>query len=230
MGAYAGDRKLTKNAGLNRFVWDLRYPTVDFPQGTIVWGFLGGARVAPGTFTAKLNVGDWNQSQTFTVLKDPRSSASQQDLDEQMAFSLQIQNRLNDLYRAVKQIRSVRQQANDLTGKVATSGKNSELKKASDALWQKLTAVEDELTQSRNEADQDTENFPTKIDNQLAYVYSHLDYSDSRPTEGQKERINDLNKEMDVQFAKLKSILQTDVAAFNKLAIAAGVTPVSVGK
>lgn len=231
MGGYAGDRKLTKNAGLNRFVWDLRYPTVDFPQGTIVWGFLGGVRVAPGPFKATLNVGDWNQSQTFKVLKDPRSSASQQDLDEQYAFATQIQNQLNEVYRAVKQIRSVRQQANDLTGKVATSGKNnSELKKASDALWQKLTAVEDELTQSRNEADQDTENYPTKIDNQLAYVYAHLDYTDSRPTEGQKERVNDLNKEIDVQLAKLKSVLETDVAAFNKLALAAGVTPVSVGK
>jgi photosystem II stability/assembly factor-like uncharacterized protein len=231
MGTYAGDRKLTKNAGLNRFVWDLRYPVIDFAPGTIVWGYLGGVKVAPGTFKATLNIGDWNQSQTFTVLKDPRSSASQQDLDEQFAFEMQIQDRLNELYRAVKQIRSVRQQAHDLTGKVATSGKDdSGLKKASDSLWQKLTEIEDELMQPRNEADQDTENYPTKIDNQLAYIYMHLDYSDSRPTEGQKERVNDLFKEIDVQLAKLKSVLQTDVAAFNKLAVAAGVTPVSVGK
>ena len=187
MGSYAGDRKLTKNPGLNRFVWDLRYPVIDFPPGTIVWAYLGGVRVAPGTFKATLNVGDWKQSQTFNVLKDPRSSASQEDLDEQFAFAMQIQNRLNDLYRAVKQIRSVRQQAHDLTGKLAESGKNvSELRKASDGLWQKLTAIEDELMQSRNEADQDTENYPTKLDNQLAYIYTHLDFTDSRPTEGQR--------------------------------------------
>ncbi|MCI0445976.1 glycosyl hydrolase, partial [bacterium] len=151
MGSYAGDRKLTKNAGLNRFVWDQRYPVTDFPPGTIVWGYLGGVKVAPGTFKATLNVGDWNQSQTFNVMKDPRSSASQEDLDEQFAFAMQIQNRLNELYRAVKQIRSVRQQAHDLTGKLAESGKNvSEMRQASDGLWQKLTAVEDELMQSRN--------------------------------------------------------------------------------
>ncbi|MCI0618637.1 hypothetical protein L0244_37140, partial [bacterium] len=231
MGSYAGDRKLTKKAGINRFVWDLRYPVIDFPPGTIVWGYLGGVKVAPGTFKATLNVGDWNQSQTFKVLKDPRSSASQEELDELFAFAMQIQNRLNELYRAVKQIRSVRQQAHDLTGKLAESGKNvSEMRQASDGLWQKLTAVEDELMQSRNEADQDTENYPTKLDNQLAYIYLHLDYTDSRPTEGQKERVNDLNKEIDVQLANLKSIVQTDVAAFNKLALAAGGSPVLVGK
>jgi polyhydroxyalkanoate synthesis regulator phasin len=131
----------------------------------------------------------------------------------------------------VKQIRSVRQQAHDLTGKLAASGKDvSELKKSSDSLWQKLTAIEDELMQSRNEADQDTENFPTKLDNQLAYVYTHLDFGDNRPTEGQKERVNDLNKEIDVQLAKLKAIIQTDVAAFNKLALAAGLSRVMVAK
>ncbi|MCI0443627.1 hypothetical protein L0152_10455, partial [bacterium] len=145
--------------------------------------------------------------------------------------AMQIQNRLNELYRAVKQIRSVRKQARDLTGKLDESGKNvSGMRQASDGLWQKLTAIEDELMQSRNEADQDTENYPTKLDNQLAYIYLHLDYTDSRPTEGQKERVNDLNKEIDVQLANLKSIIQTDVAAFNKLALAAGVSPVLVGK
>ncbi|MCI0416198.1 glycosyl hydrolase [bacterium] len=229
MGSYAGDRTLAKKAGLNRFVWDLRHPIVDFPEGTIVWGFLGGVRVAPSTFQATLTVGDWKQSQKFRVLKDPRSSASQQELDEQFAFALQIRDRLNQLYHGVKTIRSVRQQARDLAKRVTDSGKEaSELRKAADALWEKLSAIEDELMQPRNEADQDTENYPTKLDNQLAYVYWQLDATDSRPTDGQKERVRDLEKEIDVQLAKLKSILQTDVDVFNKLALSSGALPVMI--
>ena len=65
MGNFSGDRILTKNIGSNRFVWDLRYPAVDFPKGTIVWGFLGGTRVAPGTFQATLAVGNWKQTQSL---------------------------------------------------------------------------------------------------------------------------------------------------------------------
>ncbi len=64
--------------------------------------------------------------------------------------------------------------------------------------------------------------------NQLAYVYWQLDATDSRPTDGQKERVGDLEKEIDLQLAKLKSILQTDVDAFNKLASSSGAMPVMI--
>jgi hypothetical protein len=222
MGSFHGDRILTKNVGLNRFVWDLRYPAVNFPKGTIVWGFLGGTRVAPGTYQATLQLGDWKQTQSFRVVKDPRVSASQEDFDEQFAFSMQISDRLNKIYDAVRKIRSVRQQARDVSARLS----NSDLKKSADNLWEKLSAIESELMQPKNEADQDTENYPTKVDNQLAYVYMHLDQTDSRPTDGQKERVRDLEKAIDEQLAKLGTILATDVADFNKRALAAGALPV----
>jgi hypothetical protein len=226
MGSFQGDRSLTKNIGLNRFVWDLRYPAVDFPKGTVVWGFLGGTRVAPGTFQATLKVGDWKQTQSFQVVKDPRVLATQQELDEQFSFALSIRDRLNQIYTGVKKIRSVRQQARD----VAERLKSEELQKAANVLWEKLSAIESEMMQPRNEADQDTENYPTKIDNQLAYVYMHLDGSDSRPTDGQKARVADLEKAIAEQLAKLDTVLATDVAEFNKKAIATGALPVQIPK
>ena len=231
MGSFQGDRVLTKNVGLNRFVWDLRYPAVDFPKGTIVWGFLGGARVAPATYQVTLTIGDWKQTQSFQVVKDPRASALPEDLEEQFALTLQIHNRLNELYDGVKKIRSVRQQARDVANRLLQSGKGSdEFQKTADALWDKLSAIESELMQPRNEADQDTENYPTKLDNQLAYVYMQIDSSDSRPTDGQKERVQDLEKEIKVQLSKLETILATDVPEFNKRALAAGALPVQIPK
>ena len=231
MGNFSGDRILTKNIGSNRFVWDLRYPAVDFPKGTIVWGFVGGTRVAPGTFQATLAIGNWKQTQPFKVIKDPRASASEEELNEQFAFAYQIQNRLNQIYGGVRKIRFVRDQARDVVDRLSKSGKDSsELRKAADALWDKLSAIESELMQPKNEADQDTENYPTKLDNQLAYVYMHLDGTDSRPTDGQKDRVRDLETAVDAQLAKLEAVLSTDVAAFNKQALAVGVLPVQVPK
>jgi len=72
--------------------------------------------------------------------------------------------------------------------------------------------------QPKNEADQDTENFPTKLDNQLAYVYMHLNDTDSRPTAGQLERVRDLEQGIEKQLASLKNIMETDASAFNQLA------------
>ncbi len=223
MGRYEGDRKLGKKAGLNRFVWDLRYPVVDFPERTIIWGFLGGPRVAPGTYKATLRIGDVKQEQTFQVLKDPRFEASQEDLAAQVAFQLQIRDRLNQVYRGVKVLRDVRRQSKELVDRLNQSGKDvTELRKKSEDLDKQLTAIEEELMQPRNEADQDTENFPTKLDNQLGYIYMHLDLTDSRPTDGQRERVRDLEEQIKLQLSKLNQILDADVAAFNKLALEAG--------
>ncbi len=230
MGRYDGDRKLTSNAGLNRFVWDLRYPVVDFPKGTIIWGFLGGPRAAPGTYKATLRIGAMQQHQTFQILKDPRVTASQKDLEDQFIFQLQIRDRLNQIYAGVRELREAREQSIDAVARLSKHGKDiSQLKKMSEDLGVKLSAVEEELMQPKNRADQDTENYPTKLDNQLGYVFMLLDATDSRPTDGQVERFRDLSREIDGQLVKLKTILNTDVAAFNKAAEALGATAVLVG-
>lgn len=230
MGRYDGDRKLTAEAGLNRFVWDLRYPVVDFPQGTIIWGFLGGPKAAPGTYKATLKTGEFRQDQTFQVLKDPRVTATQKDLEDQFAFQLQIRDRLNQIYRAVRQVRDAREQSQRTVHILAKHGKDTtELERLSDQIATKLTAVEEELMQPKNRADQDTENYPTKLDNQLGYVYMLLDSTDSKPTDGQVERIRDLNREIDAQLVKLQTVLTTDVVAFNTAAANLGVSAVMVG-
>lgn len=223
MGKYYGDRKLLKQKGLNRFVWDMRYPPVDFPAGTITWGYLGGPRVPPGEYKVTLKSGDWSQSQIFRVLQDPRSSSTQQDFEEQFALAQQCSKLLNRIYSGVRTLRSVRQQARDAAHRVAEAGKDaSSLTASADQLWQKVGIIEGELMQPRNEADQDTENFPTKLDNQLAYLYMHLNFTDSPPTVAEKERVDDLARQIDAQLAALKTILDTDVPAFNKLAADAG--------
>ncbi len=56
-------------AGLNRFVWDLRYE--------------GGPLVLPGRYTARLTVGGQTYTQTIEVVMDPRSTASARDLAAQ---------------------------------------------------------------------------------------------------------------------------------------------------
>ncbi|HJZ11251.1 MAG TPA: hypothetical protein VJ521_03830 [Acidobacteriota bacterium] len=227
MGGYDGDRKVAKKAGLNRFVWDLRDQVVDFPEGTIVWGYLGGPKVPPGTYKVNLSSGDWKQTQSFQVLKDSRVSASAQELQEQFQFMIAIQNKLNALYDGVKLIRSVRLQSQKISDLLREAGRDvADVAKASDLLTQKLNAIENELMQPRNEADQDTENFPTKLDNQLAYIYMHLNDTDSKPTAGQIERVRDLTASIDAQMEKLKQVVTVDVDAFNKAAAGYGALPI----
>lgn len=229
MGEYDGDVMVPKKAGMNRFVWDLRYPPVDFVEGAIVWGFLAGPKAAPGIYNVTIAAGDWKQTQSFRILKDPRVAAGDVELQQQFDMMWQIRNKLNDLYHGVKVIRSVRQQAQDVVSRLESAGKDvATLKIASDALSKKLSAIEDELMQPRNQADQDTENFPTKLDNQLSYISIFLNDTDSAPTEGQRQRVGDLSGEIDGELADLKKVLDEDLAAFNRNVTALDPSPVLV--
>lgn len=226
IGIYEGDKRVSKKKGLNRFVWNLRDRTVDFPSGTIVWGYLGGAKVPPGVYKITLRSGDWKQTQSFQVLKDLRVAATDQELQEQARFMIQIRDDLNRLYHGVRVIRSLREQARNTSDRLAAAGGSSaEVKNAAESLWKKLSGIEEELMQPKNEADQDTENFPTKLDNQLAYVYMALNDTDSRPTAGQRERVKDLEQQIELQLVKLKAIIDKDLVEFNKLAVSQGALP-----
>jgi photosystem II stability/assembly factor-like uncharacterized protein len=231
MGRYLGDRKVPKKAGLNRFVWDLRHAVVDFPTGTIVWGSLSGPKVAPGTYSVRLKVGEWVDSKAFEVRKDPRLPATQGDLEDHVALMLRIRADLDSVYGAVRQIRSVRDQTKALVDRTRAAGVDvGELQKSAEALSDKLSRIEGQLMQPRNEADQDTENFPTQLDNHLAYVYMWLDLGDSRPTDGDLQRVADLEKDLERLTAELEHVLGSDLASFQAQARARGADLVQVPK
>lgn len=227
----AGEKMVSKKAGMNRFVWDLRYPVVDIVPDAIVWGFTGGPRAAPGTYQVKLMAGDWSQTQSFRVLKDPRIPTTQAELDEQLDLLLEMRDSLNQTYDGVQTVRSLRRQIKELVKRVAEAGYDiGELEAASESLTEQLTAIEEELMQPKNEADQDVENFPTKVDNQLAYVYWFVDMADARPTDGQRERYLDLKEELRVILSRLQTLMDTDLGAFNDRVREMGVAPVILSK
>ena len=67
--------------GMNRFVWNLRTEAAEGFEGLVLWAGaergLDGPAVVPGDYEVRLTVGESQPlSQRFTVLADPRSSAT----------------------------------------------------------------------------------------------------------------------------------------------------------
>jgi hypothetical protein len=230
-GASRSDSLVSRKAGMNRFVWDMHYPEVDIADSSIVWGYTGGPIVAPGTYTVKLSAGTEHVSRKLRVLRDPRSAATDADLAAQRDLLLRLRVALGRTYDAVRTIRAVRVQSTALLVRLARAGQDTvELARAATALGAKLVAIEEELTQPRMTADQDTENFPTKLDNQIAYLFLLAGAGDARPTDGQRERTTDVERELAGHLARLDSVLRADLGDFNariaRLGVAAIMLPV----
>ncbi len=209
-----GADRVPAEAGLNRFVWDLRYPDATSFPGMILWaGNVRGPVVLPGTYKVLLTIDGKSQVQTFQVKKDPRLTTTPDDYARQLEVALQVHGKLSQANEAVVEIRDVRKQLDEYAGRV----KDAKVSDAAKTLAGKLTAVEEALYQTKNRASEDPLNFPIKLNNKLATLLGGVESSDDPPTLQDTQVYEELASQVNVQLETLKKLMSTDLAAFNKL-------------
>ena len=155
-------------------------------------------------------------TQTFRVLKDPRTDATQADLVAQHRFLLQIRDAVSEANNAVRTIRNVKHQLNERSADSASFATM-----AADFARQ-LSAVEEELYQVRNRSGQDPLNYPIKLNNKIAALTGHVASAEGPPTEQSKQVFALLDKDLDAHLATLKRTMDTMLPQVNARLRAAG--------
>ncbi len=207
-----------KEAGLNRFVWNMRYPDPGKVDGYVSSdGAMSGPVVAPGTYQARLTVGDQSLVESFEVRKDPRVSATQEDLEAQLALHLKVRDKLSETHDAINTLRNVRKQIEDWQKRTSDQPVNEALTRLGTSAREKLKAIEDELIQSKAKTRQDTLNHPAKLNGKLAYIAGIIASAPAAPTTQAYAVYDDVSQRIDAQLRRLQEALDTDVAAFNSL-------------
>ena len=210
--------KLPAKAGLNRFVWDLRSPDASKFKGLILWaGGTRGPRIAPGAYTLRLTAGGKTMTEPLAVVGDPRLPATAADYQRQYDLLLEIRNKLTDTHDAVNRIREVRDQVKTVADHAKVAGGDDSIAKAAEALTKSVTAVEEALYQTKNQSNQDPLNFPIRLNNKLSALAGVVASADGAPTASSYAVYEDVAGRIDVELAKLKQILDTDLVAFNQL-------------
>ncbi len=204
--------------GLNRFVWDTRYPdAVRFP-GMILWaGETRGPKLPPGTYQVKLTVEGKSYTQNFEIKPDPRLTTTPADYAKQLELGLKIRDKLSETHNAIIQIRDVRKQVEDLLKRVAGQPNFKLVNDAGTALNKKLTAIEEALYQTKNQSSQDPLNFPIRLNNKLAALGGVVGSAESAPTAQSYAVYDELVTQIDAELQKLAGLMRTDVPAFNQL-------------
>lgn len=207
----------TYQQGLNRFIWNLRVENPTKFAGMILWGGTpAGPRVVPGNYQVKLTVGDKTFTQNFELKKDPRHTSTQEDFQEQFDLLTKISNKINEAHLAIIQIREVKKQLDDISSRLkdqATAKNSLELAKS---LKEKLTAVEEELYQTKNRSSQDPLNFPIKLNDKLTLLADTVGDGDYKPTKQAYAVYQELSGKVDVQLQKLSSLIDQDLKNLNQ--------------
>jgi photosystem II stability/assembly factor-like uncharacterized protein len=213
-----GEPNLAIEIGLNQFIWNYRLPNATGIPGLIMWGgSLAGPKVTPGSYQVRFTVdGKLVSTETFTVKSDPRLSTTQEEFQKQFDLLLKLNQKLSQTHEAILEIRDMRKQLEDLAGRMKSADQKDLRERASEII-KKLTAVEEELIQTKIKSSQDALNFPIKLNNKLAALSSAVDSSDYAPTNQSYDVYNDLMSRIDPQLAQFTRIKNEDISSFNRL-------------
>ena len=200
----AADAAPTNKVGMNTFSWNLRESDATTFNGMIMWaGVLTGPLVLPGNYSVRLLVDGAPVSETkLLVKKDPRSDATAADLVAQYKMLMQIRDRTTDANDAVRTVRYVRSQAVSRSKEVgADSAQYAQLVKTLDA---KISEMEAQIYQVKNQSGQDPLNYPIKVNNQIAALAGVVGSTEARPTKQSVVVYDTLSKELEVYLVELR--------------------------
>ena len=161
----------------------------------------------------------------------PNLSATAEDLAKQRELGATVGEEIEKLFDALTRVREVKSQAADIVARLEKAGKDDEeLGTLSTALTDRLTEIEETITQTQSRSSQDPINFPPQIDNQLVVLYGYIVQGHDQPTAGAYQRYDDLKPELDAIHSDLASALSEHLTPFNDRVASPGVPAVVVAE
>jgi hypothetical protein len=148
---------------------------------------------------------------------------SDADIQEQFELALQVRNRTSDANQGVINIRDCTAQIDD---RIAAAN-DSEVTQAGTELKNALSAVENELYQTRLRSNQDPLNFPIKLNNKIATLRSVIESIQFKPTDQTHDVFDLLESQLMTQLDRLAEIVANDVPAINALLQSRGQQPIA---
>jgi hypothetical protein len=82
---------------------------------------------------------------------------------------------------------------------------------------EKLSAIEEELYQVKNQSNQDPLNFPIKLNNRLASLRRSVENGEAKPTDGAYKVFKELTAELNQHLGNLKIVMEEDLPKVNSV-------------
>lgn len=217
-------------AGMNRFVWDYRYPKptkVEDRPGVTARQEMMEANVAPkavpGNYQVRLTVGGETYTESFAILPDPRLPVSEKDLKAQFDLKLAIRDKLSETNEVLNQIQRVRSQVEEWEKRAKGTEHAARITSAGKTLREQLRTIEGTLINL--DADKSQPGV-SKIKEKLGALSTMIDESDHAPTRGAGEVYTMLSDQLDEQRKHLQHLLNEHIPSFGDLVQSLAIPPI----
>ena len=211
------DKKLKVEKGGNTHVWDTRGKGAESLKGMILWwANLNGPKAVPGSYMVHLNTMGESQSQSFSILPDPRAEVSVADMQKQHEFITDINNTVDRAHQSIKKIRNVNEQLDAFVKQYGKDDRTKELVQRAEKMKEGFGEIEKALYQTQNRSNQDPLNFPIRLTNKLAHLNSLVGLDDFPPTQQDIAVKNELTLKINEQLSAFDKMVDEEITAFNK--------------
>jgi hypothetical protein len=213
--------------GLNRFVWDLKYPgpeTLDLslapPRNTPLAEpaeLPSGPTVVPGQYRVEMSVGSQMMTAELSVVKDPRLSTAPEAYRQQFELLRELTASLGKLNATVNKIRRLKHRLAVLAEGSDRAARD--VTPRAGAAVEQLAAVEAVLVDVHRESPRDVLRNPAGLNDTLVSLIATVSLSDTAPTTQAAAVAREVMARVDAEIGKVEQLVTTEIAAVNRFAL-----------
>ncbi len=213
---------LSKKEGLNRFVWDMRYPIMVGVPNTYIEANYRGHRVSPGTYKLTLKVGDKTVSTNAIINKNPLYETAPRQYEAYDKIMTVMEQNVTEMHNKVNRLYNAKNQLIDIVNKLKKEGKTN-LASEGKLLIDNLTKWDKAMIQRKSKAYDDVENFPNKFTAEYLFLINATESSLPRVNEPNINRKAELDEQWNTLKSQATKFINSDIPNFNKKLWEAGI-------
>ena len=208
--------------GLNKWAWNMDSEDLRCIEDISLFAGFSGPRVPPGEYAARVRVGEYEETVSFTLVQDPRSQATKADIEIWSAVLSEAGSLMNVILSDLDDLRLARVQIQKLMDDHA---EDEQIQFNGKAI-EKIGEWEAKITQLKHQTYEDEDAWETMLAGQIRYLLDVIDKTGAPVTDGAVIRLNDLKAEWALRESELVGITDDYLTPINAWAREQGVNHV----
>ncbi len=222
-GAPPANPVLTKSKGLNRFVWNLRYPTMTGVPNVYIESSYRGHKASPGKYSIILTLGDKTTTTEFELLPNPLYPTDAKTYKEYNDLMITMEGEVTEMHNLINSLNDKRIQLEGLLSSLPAEAKFATIRKDGKTLAERMKQWDEDMVQRKSKAYDDVENFPNKFTANYLFMLNHTESDIPRVTKPTLDRLAELNSQWSSLKSRAQEFIDKDLPALNKELWAAGI-------
>jgi len=202
-------------AGMNRFVWNLRYDDPVQIPGAFYAGLPPRGPVAlPGEYTVRLTYEGQTHTAPLNLKADPRVKGPLTGMQEKFALSMEVHHDQDALHRAVNDIRAFKADVGNALKELGGKSASAALTAEGNKLLQRASQIEGALIQVNIKGSEANLNYPGMLNEQIYSFADLLGDADTAPNKPEVDTYAGFHSRLESQLAAWGDLRKTGIAPF----------------